>query len=173
MFDKLEKSFYICLVPNGGGRPGEVDGRNRESGGGYESDSGAVPAAVIPSKGICQTKGHCRDDGKADRCGVSQKTCLCSGNIALREKAIWDISTGRNGLFASVYFQLFFEGLSRVNIAERDVVLRCGRWMDRLVRILISVVFPEVTDGGRVPLICPFLVKNRTEDGKSLEDMVS
>ena len=137
------------------------------------SESGAVPAAVIPSKGICQTKGHCRDDGKTDRCGVSQKTCLCSGNIALREKAIWDISTGRNGLFASVYFQLFFEGLSRVNIAERDVVLRCGRWMDRLVRILISVVFPEVTDGGRVPLICPFLVKNRTEDGKSLEDMVS
>lgn len=60
-----------------------------------------------------------------------------------------------------------------MNIAERDVVLRCGRWMDRLVRILISVVFPEVTDGGRVPLICPFLVKNRTEDGKSLEDMVS
>lgn len=67
----------------------------------------------------------------------------------------------------------FFEGLSRVNIAERDVVLRCGRWMDRLVRILISVVFPEVTDGGRVPLICPFLVKNRTKNGKSLEDMVS
>ena len=74
MFDKLKKSFYICLVPNGGGCP-EEDGRNRESGGGYESDSGAVPAAVIPSKGICQTKGHCRDDGKADRCGVSQKTC--------------------------------------------------------------------------------------------------
>ena len=32
MFDKLKKSFYICLVPNGGGRP-EEDGRNRESGG--------------------------------------------------------------------------------------------------------------------------------------------
>ena len=55
MFDKLEKSFYICLVPNGGGRP-EEDGRNRESGGGSESDSGAVPAAVIHRNGICQTK---------------------------------------------------------------------------------------------------------------------
>ena len=49
-FDKLRKYLYICLVLNGGDRPREVDGRNRESGGGYESDSGAVPAAVIPRK---------------------------------------------------------------------------------------------------------------------------